>query len=135
MSIFSRLDRIASGTCDTTCAVRFEVHPAKASPNGRPGPDPQREIWDGRGIFDENPTDAPVEIGNRDRAGNDLRTPVNGSRYELSVDRSRFRQTDTTKQGDRIWLDDLRKFEILSVQPDGLSRVVFQLAELRATAP
>ncbi len=135
MSIFTSIDRSVSRTVDTVASVAFEVHPGQASPNGRYGPDPHREIWDGRGIFDEVSKDVPVEIGKRDRVGNDLRAAANGYHFELSVDRTRYPQARAARQGDRLVLDDMRKFEILSTQPDGLSRVMFQLAELRATPP
>ena len=58
-------------------------------------------------------------------------TPVMGERIEISVDCRRYPSAKTAKQRDCIETDDLRKFEIVSVQPDGFSRTVFQLTELR----
>jgi hypothetical protein len=131
MSVFNRLDRLTSRTVDKTFAIRFEVQPGKVTPNGRPGPDPDREPWEGRGVLEETPNFPPVEIGKRDRTGNDLRAIVAGSSIELSVDRVRYPQASQARQGDRLQTDDLRRFEISSVKPDGLARVVFSLVELR----
>lgn len=131
MSIFDRLDRIASRVIDRSFSVRFEVHPARSTPNGRPGPDPERPTWHGKGVLEETPVFDAIETGNRDRTGNDLKTLRAGTQIELSVDRHRYPQAAEARQHDRIQLDDLRKFEVVSVQPDGMARVVFVLVELR----
>lgn len=131
MSVFSRLDKLTSRAVDRTFAMTFEVQPCKVTPNGRPGPDPDREAWDGRGVLEETPAYPPVEIGKRDRTGNDLRSIVSGNTIELSVDRTRYPQASQAKQGDRLQTDDLRRFEISSVRPDGLARIVFSLVEIR----
>jgi len=129
MAIFDRLDRLTSRQVDRTFAVGFELHPGKATPNGRPGPDPDREIWVGEGVLEQQPRMQPIEVGNRNRAGNDLRTLASGTSYEFSADLARFPQAIEVKQGDRILFDDTRRFEVVSVQPDGLARVVFGLVQ------
>ncbi len=131
MSLFERLDRVTSRLADRSFSVRFHCHPATSTPNGRSKPDPDREQWEGKGILDENPAFAGVEIGNRDRAGNDLNTVVTGQQFELSVDRHRFPASATAKKGDLIQLDDLRGFAIGEIKPDGMARIVFGLRELR----
>jgi hypothetical protein len=131
MPIFDRLDRMISRTVDRTFAVSFECHPAKATPNGRPGPDPDREVWIGKGILDQEPNYHAIVAGQRDRKGNDFRTLATGNSIELSVDRARYPQADQARQGDRVLLDDTRRFDVVSVRRDGLSRVVFQLVEIK----
>lgn len=131
MSVFSRLDRLTSRAVDGTFAMTFEVHPCKITPNGRPGPDPDREAWDGRGVLEESPAYPPVEIGKRDRTGNDLRSIVASNMIELSVDRVRYPQASKARQGDRILADDMRCFEIARLESDGQSRIVFNLVEMR----
>lgn len=131
MSIFDRMDRLTSRACDSTFSARFHCDPMTSSPNGRPARDARREPWEAKGIVDENPQDAGVEIGKRDRRGNDLHSLVNGQTVELSVDRYRFPAAATTKQGDQIVLDDMRRFRIAETRPDGMARIVFQMVELR----
>lgn len=132
MSIFDRLDRMTSRTVDRVHAKEFECRPALRSPNGRPIADPDRAIWSGRGVVDENPQDVPVEIGRRDRAGNSMQTLVTGHAYELSVDRSVYTQAISVKQGDRIAIaGDTRSFQVVEIKADGLSRIVFGLVEIR----
>ncbi|WP_411905977.1 hypothetical protein [Rhizobium mayense] len=130
MSIFDRLDRLTSRQIDRTFSIRFEVQPSKRPPNGRPVPDPDRELWEGKGVLEEMPNFPPVEMGRRDRAGNDLQSVIASSAIELSVDRARYPLADKTKQGDRIKTDDLRRFEVVSIKRDGLSRVIFLLTLL-----
>lgn len=72
-----------------------------------------------------------MEIGKRDRAGNDLKTLITGMQFELSVDRHRYADAADTRQGDQIQLDDLRTFEVAVIQPDGLSRIVFGLVAFK----
>ncbi|WP_137154839.1 hypothetical protein [Rhizobium sp. FKL33] len=130
MSIFDRLDKIVSRTADRAYSVRFTYAPGLKTPNGRPGPDPDRAEWEGKGIFDEGPAYSEVEIGRRDRSGNDLQTLSAGDRFELSVDKARYPLVSQARQGDRIQLDDLRKFEVSAVEPDGMSRVVLRLVKV-----
>jgi hypothetical protein len=131
MSMFSRMDRLTSRVCDRSFAVSFDFEPGTSTPNGPRKPDPERPMWRGKGILDETPEDAPVRIGRQDSGGNDLRSQPRGVGVELSVDRHRFPKAAQARQGDRLQTDDLRRFEILSVKPDGMARVVFQLVELR----
>lgn len=131
MSMFDRMDRLTSRACDSTFSVRFHGDPMTSSPNGRPAKDARRESWEAKGILDENPADAGVEIGKRDRSGNDLHSLTTGQAVELSVDRYRYPAAATTKQGDVIVMDDMRRFRVVSVRPDGMARVVFVLTELR----
>jgi hypothetical protein len=131
MSLFDRLDRVTSRVVDHTFSIHFECHPAVRTPNGRPSPDPDREIWQGKGILDEASAYDSIEAGGRQRSGNDFITLHAGNRYELSVDRNRFPQAAEAKQGDRIQFDDLRKFQVAEVRLGGLARVVFGLVALR----
>jgi hypothetical protein len=130
MSVFSRLDRMTSRAVDRTFSVRFQVQPGKKTPNGRPGPDLDRDQWEGRGVLDETPSLPPIEIGKRDGDGNDFRSVLVGNVIELSIDKTRYPQASQARQGDRLQTDDLRRFEVSSVRPDGLSRVVLQLAAI-----
>lgn len=127
MGIFSRLDRATSRVADRMHAVSAVVDCMKSSPNGRPEPDPDRGEIVLRGIFDEVSVHQPVEIGKRDGAGNDLRALVNGTELQFSVDCARYPAAKDVRQGDWLTLDDTRRFDILSVKPDGLSRIVFRL--------
>lgn len=131
MSIFDRLDRMTSRQVDRTFSVRFQCNPTKATPNGRPVLDPSREGWIGKGVLEEQPRYHSIETGNRDREGNDLRALATGNSFELSVDRVRYPQANAAKQMDRIVLDDARKFNVVSVRRDGLSRLIFVLDEIR----
>ena len=132
MSIFDRLEQTLSRTIDGTFANEFTCSPALRSPNGRPVADPDRASWTGKGIFEENDVYQAVEIGKRERSGNDLHTLATGHTFELSVDRVSYPMADEAKQADRITMSgDLRSFEVISVRRDGMSRVVFQLAEIR----
>jgi len=131
MSVFSRLDRLTSRVVDRTFSIGFEAQPGRVTANGRSSPDPDRDAWEGKGVLEEMPAFPAVEIGKRDRTGNDLRSVVAGTVIELSVDRIRYPQAGNTKQGDRLQTDDLRRFEVSSVRRDGLSRVVFSLVEIR----
>lgn len=131
MSIFDRMDRTASRSVDALYSVRFICRPMKSTPNGRSSADTERQDWMGKGVLDFLPVNTPVEIGNRNRTGHDLMTPVTGERIEMSVDCLRYPRAKTAKQGDRLETDDLRKFEIVNTDLDGLSRIVLQLIELR----
>jgi hypothetical protein len=68
-----------------------------------------------------------IEIGKRERTGNDFRTLASGTRYDFSFDRTRFPYLDQIRRGDVLQLDDLRKFEVVSVERDGQSRAVARL--------
>lgn len=131
MAIFDRMERQLSKTVDATFSLRFECHPQEHSPNGRSAPDSVRVSWLGKGILEEQPVYDSIESGKRDRTGNDFRTIHAGQSVELSVDRTRYPQTEQAKQKDRIRLDDLREFEIVATKPDGLSRIVFELVEIQ----
>lgn len=128
MALFDRLDRITSRAVDHAFAAEFWILPQSTRPNGRAIPDPDRETIVGKGVLDEEPVHSPIETGNRDRAGNDFRSLVNGYDFQLSVDRTRYPAIDKARQGDRVTLDDTRKFRVVSVQRDGLSRVVLVLS-------
>lgn len=131
MALFDRLDRMTSRQVDRTFSIRFQCNPATATPNGRPAPDSDREGWIGKGVLEEKPAHHAVEAGERDRRGNDLRALAAGATYELSVDHVRYPQANGGRQGDEIQLDDMRRFEVLTVERDGLARLIFRLAILR----
>ncbi|MFK8251969.1 hypothetical protein [Ancylobacter terrae] len=127
MSIFDRLDRMTSQAIDRVYSSAFTCTPMVSAPNGRSSPDPDREAWDGAGILTENPVDAPIDVGARNRS-NDLRTLVKGHGFDLSVDRVRYPGADTVRQRDRFTIGE-RTFDVVDVRRDGLSRVVFGVAE------
>lgn len=129
MAIFDRMERALSRTVDQTFAMGFELHPQFSTPNGRPIADPQRKKWLGRGILDEAPKYDSIEAGKRDRTGNDLHTIHAGQNIELSVDRHRYPLAAKAKQKDLVWTDDMRGFQIVTIKPDGLSRIVFELVK------
>lgn len=127
MGIFSRLDRATSRAVDRMHSVAATVDCMISSPNGRPVPDATRGEIVLRGIFDEVSAHQPVEIGKRDRTGNDLRSIINGTQLQFSVDSARYPAAKDVRQGDQLTLDDSRRFDILSAKPDGLSRIVLVL--------
>lgn len=127
MALFDRLDRMTSRTCDRQFAVGAIVDCMAATPNGRPMPDSTRGEIHLKGIFDQTDEYAAVERGPRNRQGNELQTLVTGQKYQLSVDVSRYPAAKTIKQGDRLTLDDARRFDVVSVQPDGTTRAVLIL--------
>lgn len=129
MSPFDRLDRIASRVCDRQFANSFTCTPMHSTANGRPESDPERAPWAGRGILDEEPAHATVEIGGRNRSDHDLRTLVAGRSIELSVDCLRHLDAHQTRQGDLIEMSG-RTFEVSEVRRDGMSRIVFWLHEV-----
>lgn len=127
MSIFDRLERSLSRTVDRQFAVRAIIDGMTKTPNGRPQVDPARAEIHVKGILDVEETFAALETGAREGKGNDFRTLAAGTNYLFSVDRTRWPQADNAKQGDKLSLDDGRKFEIVSTRRDGQSRVVFHL--------
>lgn len=130
MANFNRLDRMVSRACDRQFAVGAIVDCMKASPNGRPHPDPDRGEIHLRGIFDQADEYAQVETGPRDRKGNALQALVSGQRYQFSVDVARYPAAKGIKQGDMLTLDDARRFEVVSRQPDGMARTVLVLSRI-----
>lgn len=133
MSLFDRLDAMVSRTVDAINATDFVLTPMKARPNGRPSPDPDRQVLEGVGVFDYVDADVSVELGNRTYSGsNDLRSMVGGAEPVLSVDRSIFPTTaQEPKQGDLIEFPgaDLPRFEVVSCRRDGLAHIVLRLVE------
>ncbi|QLF68315.1 hypothetical protein FE840_001400 [Peteryoungia desertarenae] len=130
MAIFDRLDRMTSRQVDRSFSVAAVIDPMKKTANGRPVPDPSRSEVHLRGILEIEPITQPVEIGKRVRSGNDLMNLVNGSLISFSFDVRRWPSVDEIRQGDRLQLDDLRRFEVISVERDGLSRAVLRLVEV-----
>lgn len=127
MTIFGRLDRITSRTCDRVNAIPFTLLPVEIGPNGRPVADPARPTVSGRGILDEVPAEVSVDIGPRDRS-HDLRTTLTGTRTELSVDRRVFPRSEMEPRRDD-WVEvSGRRWRISSIERDGLSRIVLVLA-------
>lgn len=127
MAIFDRLDRMTSARVDRTFAVAATIDGMTRSPNGRGQTDPDRMGIAAKGVLETQPAYAAIEIGKRERTGNDTRTLVHGADFSLSVDRARYPRVDEVKQGDRITLDDTRRFEVLATEPDGMTRVVLAL--------
>lgn len=123
MAVFDRLDRLTSRQVDRINAVAFSVQPQLSTPNGRSSVDPDRGEIIGKGIFSQVSVPSDIELGKRNRTGNDLATLVNGTKFVFSVDIFRYPDAKNVRQGDRLALDDARVFTISSVKPDGLSRV------------
>ena len=75
MSIFDRLDRVASRTVDRINKIRIVVTPWKTTPNGRGAQDPDRTVVTCKGIFDYVSIEHGLELGVRKsyREANDLR--------------------------------------------------------------
>lgn len=134
MAIFDRLDRTASRTVDAINAIPFVLTPQRSTPNGRPGPDPERVVVEGLGIFDYVSTEYGVQLGVRKsyREANDLRALQTGRDPQLSIDRKYFPiGVQEPKQGDLVEFPghpELPPFDVISSQRDGLSRVVLMLA-------
>ncbi|THK38658.1 hypothetical protein EHS39_09125 [Ensifer sp. MPMI2T] len=134
MSIFDRLDRITSRAVDRMNAIAFVLTPQRATPNGRPGVDPTRVIVSGKGVFDYLSTEYGVQLGVRKsyREANDLRALQAGRDPQLSIDRKYFPiGMEEPKQGDVVSFPDnpeLPKFDVITSQRDGLSRLVLMLA-------
>ncbi|SCM79965.1 conserved hypothetical protein [uncultured Pleomorphomonas sp.] len=134
MSVFDRLDRLASRTVDRVNKIRFILTPMARTPNGRPSEDPGREPVDGYGIFDSLSVEFGLQLGVRKsyREGNDLRTNQVGRDPQISVDRRYFSSGWIPKQGDVVSFpdnDDLPDFDVVSSEPDGLSRIVLRLLQ------
>lgn len=128
MAIFDRLDRMTSRVVDRQFAVAATVDAMQATPNGRNAQDPSRGEIVLRGVFDRAPAYDAIEIGQRQRTGNDLRTLSAGNQFQFSYDVTRY--PGEIRQGDLLTLDDARKFEIVSVKPDGMSRAVLDLTRV-----
>lgn len=127
MSVFDRLDRLTSRQVDRTFAVGAYITAMTSTPNGRAVFDTSRGEIIVKGVFDAMSAPTGIEIDSRDRVGNDLLTMVNGERDTFSVDVARYPAAKDVRQGDFLTLDDARRFQVHSVQPDGLSRSVLVL--------
>jgi len=134
MSMFDRLDRLASRAVDRVNKIRFILTPMITRTNGRPSPDPTREPIEGYGIFDSLSVEFGVQLGVRKsyREGNDLRTNQVGRDPQLSVDRRYFAGGRVPVQGDAVSFpdnDDIPDFDVVATEPDGLSRIVIKLLQ------
>jgi len=129
MALFDRLERRLSATCDRTFAVSAIIDGMIRTPNGRPQPDPARSEIHIKGILDQRDEMAPVEVGARDGSGNGLRTIASGYDFVFSVDVSRYPAAADVRQGDRLTLDDGRKFEVVSTRRDAQSRTALRLLD------
>ncbi len=133
MTIFDRLDRVASRTVDRVNAIEFRLTPMVRPSNARPAPDPDREVVNGKGIFDYQAEGSGLELGVRKtyREGNDLRNLMIAKKPFLSVDRSYFPSLDDEpRQGDKIEFPnrtELPPFDVVSTERDDLSRLVITL--------
>jgi hypothetical protein len=136
VGIFDLLDEVVSETVDAVNEIAFIFTPMKATPNGRPGADPDRDVIEGAGIFDYVETQLGIELGVRKsyREANDLRALQSGREPLLSVDRKWFPTlSDEPRQGDIIEFPDrpnLPRFQVVSAQRDGLSRMLLHLVHL-----
>lgn len=133
MAIFDRLDRMVSRAVDRVNAIPFVLTPMVSTPNGRPGPDENRPVVNGRGIFDYISTEFGIQLGVRKsyREANDLRSLQTGRDPQLSVDRLYFPiGVQEPKQGDIVSFPthpELPDFDVVSAQRDGQSRLVLML--------
>lgn len=130
MAIFDRMDRMVNKVVDRAFANGFVMYPKKSSPNGHPGPDPDRQVWEGRGILEMAPAHGAIETGNRDGSGNDVKTMFFGTKFQLSIDAHAYPMAKDARQRDRVDTDDGRTFDVIAVQSDGLSRVVLRLVNV-----
>lgn len=128
MAIFDRLDRMTSRVVDRQFSVGATIDAMLSTPNGRNAPDPARGEILLRGVFDQMPAYDAIEIGKRERTGNDLRALSAGNQCQFSYDTMRY--PGEIRQGDRLTLDDARRFQVVSVRPDGMARVVLELVRL-----
>jgi len=129
VTIFGRLDRMTSATVDRLHSVAATSEPMLRTPNGRAVADLDRGEILLKGIFDQEPVMTPVEAGNRDRQGNSLQSLVSGTTYQFSVDARRYPDAGNVKQGDRLTLDDTRRFDSVAGEPDGMGRSVLRLVK------
>lgn len=140
MSIFDRMDQVVSRTVDRVNSIPFILKPMSSTPNGRAGPDQQRPVINGRGVFDYVEAEYGVQLGVRRsyREANDLRSLQSGRDPQLSIDRRYFANgIEEPRQGDEITFPtrpELPTFQIISAQRDGLSRMVLQLVQLGGQA-
>lgn len=128
MAIFDRLDRMTSRVVDRQFSVGATVDAMQSTPNGRNTPDPSRGEIVVRGVFDRAPAYDAIEIGKRERTGNDLRTLSAGNQFQFSYDVTRY--PGEIRQGDLLTLDDARNFQVVGVRPDGMARAVLELVRL-----
>lgn len=129
MPIFDRLDRMTSRQVDRMYAVRAYLQPMTKSPNGRSVLDPNRSNFDLKGVFDQLPAYDAIETGKRERSGNDLHTISTGMSYSFSFDVVKYPFASDIRQHDALSLDNGRRFDVISVERDGLSRAVFRLVQ------
>jgi hypothetical protein len=133
MSIFDRLDRMASKAVDRINAIGFTLTPMVSTPNGRPQQDLNRPVIAGKGIFDYFEAEYGIELGVRKsyRESNDLRALQSGREPLVSIDRKYFPTlASEPQQGDIIAFDEranLPRFEVVSAKRDGQSRMMVQL--------
>lgn len=130
MSVFDNLDRIVNNQVDRVFAQTAYVTRMESTPNGRSEPKAGAGTIECKGILDTNDHPADIEIGNRDGRGNNLRTVVHGTRYELSVDGKRYPEVLEVNQGDVVTLDDMRKFSVVTAATDPYDRVTLTLRRL-----
>lgn len=130
MGIFDRLDQATSRITDTAFGDAFTYIAVESAPNGRPIADQARPAWQGKGVLSEAPRYDSIEIGKRDRSGNDLQSLHAGTSLELSVDRHAYPQIAQAKQQDRLNMRG-KRYQVVSVQPDGLARVALRLVEVQ----
>jgi hypothetical protein len=136
MSIFDRLDRVASRAIYRTNAIPFRLTPMRAGTNGRPRPDEARPVIEGRGVLDMAPGPVPIEHGRRSTSGgsNALRSLIAGEEPSLSIDRRHFGDVSREpRQSDMIEFPtrpDLPRFEVVAAERDGLSRMIVRLVKV-----
>lgn len=140
MGVFDRLDAMVSRTVDTINEIAFIFTPLKGTPNGRPSPDPDRAVVEGKGVFDYVDATYGIELGVRKsyREANDLRALQTGREPLLSIDRKYWPAlAGEPQQGDIIEFPskpDLPRFEVVSVMRDGMSRLVVRLVHFGSQA-
>lgn len=149
MSIFERLDKMASATNDTTNSVPFKLSTMDENdqnPNARRTTSASRPLVVGRGIFEYTSIEFGMELGVRKsyREANDLRNVSVGRQPVISIDRKYFSTLGREpRQGELITIlqedgvtprPDYPVFSVLDSQRDGLARLVCRLAQLGAQA-
>lgn len=147
MSMFSKLDAVASRVQDVVNAGWIRIVPMADSPNpnAKRIPDPARPAIDIEAIFEYNSIEFGMELGVRKsyREANDLRNVSVGRTPDVSIDRKWFPKVEEEpRQGDRLFMLRLSNngelevdpnyppFEVMDNQRDGLARTVLRLIQL-----
>jgi hypothetical protein len=127
------MDEYVEPLVDDHYGEEFRFTPMKKTPNGRPGPDEDREVIEGVAPFEYESVEQGIQLGVRKtyREANDLRAIPIGRSPLLIVDRKYFPTVAAEpRQGDVIEIlsrPDLAAFDVVSCQRDGMARLYIEL--------